>query len=97
MSNFGRKFKKSHLESLTWEIWIMNNKQESEDLEQRFDKLEESVHQNYRLVLAIGVGIMAGCFAFVLGLSLKESAWAVLIGGLCVEIESIYEARRQNK
>jgi hypothetical protein len=36
----------------------MTNEQKSEELERRFDKLEESVHQNYRLVLAIGVGIV---------------------------------------
>lgn len=75
----------------------MNSEQKNEDLERRFDKLEESIHQNYRLVLAIGVGIIAGCLVFAFGSSLKESAWAVLIAGLCVEIESIYEAKRRAK
>lgn len=76
----------------------MTYEQEDRDeLERRFNKLEESVHKNYRLVLSIGVGILAGCLVFALSASLKASAWTVLAGVLCVEIESIYEAKRRTK
>jgi len=71
--------------------------EDREELERRFFKLEESVNKNYRLVLALGVGIVAGCLVFALSASLKASAWVVLAGALCVEIESIYEAKRRTK
>lgn len=72
---------------------------EHEELEQlRFKKLEESIHNNYRLVLAIGVGILAGCIVYAaLGASPKECAWIVIAGMLCVEIETIYENKRRAK
>jgi uncharacterized membrane protein YjjP (DUF1212 family) len=71
--------------------------EDRDEQERRFEKLEESIHKNYRLVIAIGVGIVTGCFVFALGASLKASAWAVLAGVLCVEIESIYEAKRRKR
>lgn len=64
---------------------------------QRFDKLEESIHKVYRLMLAIGVGVLAGCLVFALGASIKISAWTAIAGMLCVEIETIYEAKRRAK
>ncbi len=76
----------------------MAYEQEDHEMQEgRFKELEKSVHQNFRLILAIGVGIVAGCLVFALSASLKTSAWAVLAGVLCVEIESIYEAKRRVK
>ncbi len=67
---------------------------------QRFDKLEESIHKVYRLMrlmLAIGVGVLAGCLVFALGASIKISAWTAIASMLFVEIETIYEAKRRAK
>ena len=75
------------------EILIMDERQK-----ERFNKLQESIDRNYRLMLAIGVGVLAGCFLFaVVGASLKAAAWTAIAGMLCVEIETIYENKRRAK
>ena len=35
--------------------------EDREEQKRRFEKLEESIHKAYRLVLTIGVGVLAGC------------------------------------